>query len=720
MPDAPLEFPVNRFKQIFISRSLAALALLASGSALVAQSQPPPAKPPVAKKIPKIDVLHGDRRVDDYFWLREKSNPDVAAYLEAENAYADAVMKPTAELQEKLYHEMLGRIKQTDLSVPHRDRGYFYYSRTEEGKQYPIFCRKKGSLDAAEQITLDPNELGKGHKFFSVAAHAVSDDGRLLAYTFDTSGFRQYTLQVKDLDTGRVLSDRADKVGSVVWAADNQTLFYSVEDDAKRQYRLHRHRIGAKSDDDDLIYEEKDERFDIAAGRTRSRQYILLNSDSQTASEVQYLRADDPTGTWTVIVPRQSDVEYDVEHHGNEFYIRINDRGRNFRLVSTAITERAPQNWKEIVPHRPDVMLEGIDFFAQHYVLQEREGGLPRLRVTDLRSGESHGIEFPEPTYSVFAAANAEFDSETYRYNYQSLVTPNSVFDYDMNSRDATLLKQTEVLGGYDRTRYHSERIFATAGDGTKIPISLVYRNGIPRDGTTPMFLEGYGSYGFSFPVTFSSNDLSLLDRGVAMAAAHIRGGGEMGKAWHDQGRMMHKKNTFTDFIAAAEHLIAEKYTAQDRLVIQGASAGGLLMGAVTNMRPDLFKAVVSKVPFVDVINTMSDATLPLTATEFEEWGNPEIPAEYDYIKSYCPYTNLARKMYPAMLVKTSFNDSQVMYWEPAKYVARLRSLNSGSSAVFLKTNMAGGHGGSSGRYDRLHEDAFDYAFVLTQLGIKD
>jgi oligopeptidase B len=711
---------MNHIIRLQTRRVAACVALLVAASVCFARVDSPRAKPPVAKRVSKTDVVHGDRRADDYFWLREKSNPDVVAYLEAENAYTDSVMKPTERLQKKLYDEMLSHIKQTDLSVPHRDRGYFYYSRTEEGKQYPIYCRKKGSLDSAEQVTLDPNELGKGFPFFSVGAYSVSDDGRLLAYTFDTTGFRQYTLHIKNLDSGELLSDEAAKVGSVVWAADNHTVFYSVEDEAKREYRLYRHALGAPSNDDVLVYEEADERFDIAAGRSRSRQYIFMSSNSQTASEVQYIRADQPTSAWTVIVPRQNDVEYDVEHHGDQFYIRINDAGRNYRIVSAPVAHPEKEHWKELVPHRSDIMLEGMDFFAKYYVLQEREGGLPQVRVTDMSSGASHRIEFPEPTYAVFTAANPEFETTTLRYNYQSFVTPNSVFDYDMGSHETKLLKQTEVLGGYDPSRYRTERIHATAEDGTKIPISLVYRKDLVRDGKAPMLLEGYGSYGFPFPIAFSSNDISLLDRGVVMAAAHIRGGGEMGKAWHDQGRMMHKKNTFTDFIAAAEHLIAEKYTASDRLVIEGRSAGGLLMGAVTNMRPDLFKAVVSQVPFVDVINTMSDASLPLTATEFEEWGNPEVAEEYEYIKSYCPYTNLEHKRYPAILVKTSFNDSQVMYWEPAKYVAKMRALNDGAASVLLKTNMAAGHGGSSGRYDRLHEEAFDYAFILGQFGIKD
>ncbi len=707
--------PNSSFQCFYLALTLASFVTASAGQLGSSEF-----KPPVAKKAQKTSELHGDRLVDDYFWLREKANPEVAAYLEAENAYTDAVMKPTEALQKKLYDEMLGRIKQTDLSVPHRDRGYFCYSRTEEGKQYPIFCRKKGSLDAAEQITLDPNEVGKPYKFFSIGTHEVSDDGRLLAYTVDPTGFRQYTLQVKNLDTGDHLTELAERVGSVEWAADSKTVFYTVEDDAKRQYRLYQHRIGSKADDDNLIYEEKDERFDVSIGRSRSLEYLFLSSDSQTTTEVRYLRADSPTGEWQTILPREPEIEYEVDHRGDRFFIRINDVSRNFRLVSAPIADPRKANWVEFVPHRNDVMLEGADFFAQHYVMREREGGLPRLSVTDLHDGRSHRIEFPEPTYSIFAAANPEFDTTTFRYNYQSLVTPNSVYDYDMNGRKATLLKRTEVLGGFDPSRYQTEWIHARAADGVRIPISLVHKKGLPRDGSAPMFLDGYGSYGIPNSVTFSSNDLSLLDRGVIVGTAHIRGGGELGKPWHDAGRMKNKKNTFTDFIAAAEHLIAEKYTSRDRLAIQGGSAGGLLMGAVTNMRPDLFKAVVSKVPFVDVINTMSDASLPLTVTEFEEWGNPEVKEEYEYIKTYCPYTNLARKAYPATLVKTSFNDSQVMYWEPAKYVAKLRTLKTDPNPLLLKTNMSGGHGGSSGRYDRLKEDAFDYAFVITQLGVKN
>jgi oligopeptidase B len=672
--------------------------------------------PPVAKKAPKVDELHGDRRVDNYYWLREKTDPEVISYLEEESAYADAVMKPTGAFQEKLYQEMLGRIKQTDLSVPYRQGDYFYYSRTEEGKQYAIYCRKKGSLDAPEQIMLDVNELAKGEKFMAVGAFQVSDDGKLLAYSTDNTGFRQYTLRVKNMETGALLPDSVEKVVSTLWAADNKTLFYTVEDSAKRPYRLYRHRLSAKADD--LMYEEKDEMFRIFTYRTRSRAYIVLMSGSLTASEARYLPAGEPNGEWKLIEPRSKDHEYDLDHHGDLFYIRTNDTGRNFRLVTVPVRDPRRANWKELLPHRAEVMLQAAELFADYMVLVERQNGLPQFRITTLVNGESHYVKFPEPTYAASLAQNREFRATKLRYNYQSLVTPNSVFDYDMEKRGSELLKQTEVLGGYDAKQYESERLFAAASDGTKIPISIVYRKGLRKDGKAPLHLYAYGSYGSSTSATFSSNRLSLLDRGFVYAIAHIRGGGEMGKAWHDQGRMMNKRNTFTDFIAVAEHLIAQKYTSKEGLVISGGSAGGLLMGAVTNMRPDLFKVVVSYVPFVDVLNTMLDGSLPLTAGEWEEWGDPRKKNEYEYMKTYCPYTNIEKKAYPTTLVRTSFNDSQVMYWEPAKYVAKLRDHKTDSNPLLFKINMVAGHGGRSGRYEALRDAAYDYAFMLTQLGI--
>jgi oligopeptidase B len=674
-------------------------------------------KPPVAKRVPKPQTVNGVDITDQYFWLRDKPNPDVKAYLDAENAYTDAVMQHTTGLQAELYSEMLSHIKETDTQVPYKEGGFFYYSRTEQGKQYPIYCRKT-ALDAAEQVILDQNKLAEGEKFMNVGLMRVSDDGKLLAYTTDNTGFRQYTLQIKNLETGELYPEKMLKVGSVAWAADNKTIFYTVEEEqTKRQYRVYRHVLGTPVGSDAIAYEDPDERFNVHVQRTLSHDYLLIDSGSHTTTESRYLRADRPGGEWTVIAPRIQDQEYEVDQHGDQFLIRTNDKGRNFRLVSAPVATPGRDNWKEMIPHRADVMLAGINVFQDFYVIEEREKGLPQLQVIDFGSGESQTIEFPEPTYSAFPAQNREYKTAKYRYSYQSLVTPGSVYDYDVHAHKSELLKRVEVPG-YDHTQYESERLWATARDGTKIPVSIVYKKRFKKDGTHPMLLNAYGSYGYSYPVNFSASSLALLDRGFSVAIAHIRGGGDMGKPWHDAGRMMNKKNTFTDFIDSAEFLIAEKYTSKDKVVITGASAGGLLMGAVTNMRPDLFKAVVTKVPFVDVMNTMLDASLPLTVPEYEEWGNPNQKAAFDYMYSYSPYDNLAAKNYPAMLVKTSFNDSQVMYWEPAKYVAKLRTLKMDHNPLIFKINMAAGHGGSSGRYDYLHETAFDYAFMLWQVGM--
>jgi oligopeptidase B len=686
-------------------------------SSLPAASETPP-QPPVAKVIPHVSTLHGQKRMDNYFWLREKTNPAVRAYLDAENVYTDAVMKPTEQFQETLYNEIISHIKETDLDVPYRMGGWFYYSRTEKGKQYRIQCRKKGTLEAAEEVLLDLNELSRGQTYFSLGGYDVSDDGHLLAYSTDVTGFREYTLEVKDLRTSQLLPERLERIASMEWAADNRTFFYTTEDHAKRSYRLYRHQLKTPVTQDELVYEEKDERFNVFVNRSRSKAFLFSGSRSHTASEVRFLPADQPAGEWRLISARAADHEYDVDHHDDSFFIRSNLRGRNFALFKAPVSNPASEHWQEVVPHRTDVMLEEVNCFRDHYVLSEREGGLPQLRITAIRSGESHRVKFPEPTYAVHATSNHEFDTSILRYGYQSLVTPDSTYDYDMQSRGVKLLKRVEVPGGFDRANYESERIHAIAKDGTHIPVSLVYRKGLKRGGRAPLLLAGYGSYGSPMSVYFQSSRLCLLDRGFVCAFAHIRGGGDLGKPWHDAGRMMNKKNTFTDFIAVAEHLAAEKYTSNDRLIIAGGSAGGLLMGAVVNLRPDLFKAVVSHVPFVDVINSMSDESLPLTVAEFEEWGNPKVKAEYDYMNSYCPYTNLKPAAYPAMLVKTSFNDPAVMYWEPAKYVAKLRALKQDRNPLLLKVNMSGSHGGASGRYDRYREIAFDHAFVLTQLGI--
>jgi oligopeptidase B len=611
---------------------------------------------------------------------------------------------------------MVGHIKETDVSVPYRWGDYFYYTRTEQGKQYQINCRKKGSLDAKEEIVLDQNELAKGLKFFSVGAFVPSDDGNLLAYSTDTTGYRQYKLQLKDLRTGQLLPETFERVGNVAWATDNKTIFFTTEDAVtKRSDKFFRHVLG--SDKTDLLFEEKDELFDIGTVRSRDKAVILLGSESKTSTEWRYLPADAPTAELKIISPREADHEYNVDHRGDRFYIRTNKAAKNFRVVTAPVSNPSQANWKELIAHRPEVKIEDIDLFAKHLVLSEWEKGLEKIEILDFQTNKRHSVGFPEPVYSVSLAQNREFTTSVVRYNYQSLVTPGSVFDYDMNLRRGTLLKETEVPGGFNKNNYKSERLFAVASDGTKIPLSVVYHNGTKLDGSAPLLLYGYGSYGYSIAPTFNSNRLTLLDRGAVYVIAHIRGGGELGEEWRQEGRMMKKMNTFTDFIASAEYLVKNKYTSSDRLVIQGGSAGGLLMGAVTNMRPDLFKAVVAQVPFVDVLNTMLDASLPLTTSEYIEWGNPNEKAAYEYMKQYSPYDNVGRKNYPSMLVKVSLNDSQVPYWEGAKLVARLRATKTDNNPLLLKTNMGAGHGGSSGRYDFLHEVAFDYAYMLWQMG---
>jgi oligopeptidase B len=702
------------------ARLLLVLSLvLALNGAALAQSTSDPNKlqPPMTEKKTKTTKIHNDTMVDDYFWLREKANPEVIAHLEAENVYAEAAMKPTAALQDKLYKEMVGHIKETDYSVPFQWGKYFYYTRTEQGKQYPINCRKKGSPDAQEEVVLDRNEMAKGLKFFSVGAFVPSDDGNLLAFSTDTTGYRQYKLQIKDLRTGQILPETFERAGNVAWATDNKTIFFTTEDAVtKRSDKFFRHVLG--SDKTDLIFEEKDELFDISTGRSRDAAVILLGSESKTSTEWRYLPAGAPTAELKIISPREADHEYSVDHRGDLFYIRTNKGAKNFRVVTAPVSNPAQTNWKELIAHRPEVKVEDIDLFAEHLVLSEWEKGLQRIEILDFKTNKRHRVEFPEPVYSASVAENREFGTPVLRYNYQSLVTPTSVFDYNMNTGKATLLKETEVPGGFDKNNYKSERLFATATDGTKIPLSVVYRNGTKLDGSAPLLLYGYGSYGISIAPTFNSNRLALLDRGVIYVIAHIRGGGELGEEWREAGRMMKKMNTFTDFINSAEFLVKNKYTASDRLVIQGGSAGGLLMGAVVNMRPDLFKAVVAQVPFVDVLNTMLDASLPLTTSEYIEWGNPNEKAAYDYMKQYSPYDNVGRKNYPSMLVKVSLNDSQVPYWEGAKFVARIRALRTDNNPLLLKVNMGAGHGGSSGRYDFLHDLAYDYAYILWQMGL--
>ena len=687
-------------------------------------------RPPHARQEPTPTTLHGQTLEDNYRWMRDKSSPELLEYLEAENAYTHSVMAPTEALQAKLYAEMLSHIKETDESVPYRDRGWFYSVRTVEGKQYPIHCRRRAmgsKFDAmqSEEVVLDVNQLAEGQPFMSVGSMTVSPDGLKLAYSTDNTGFRQYTLHVRDLTTGADLTDSALRVGSIVWAADSATLFYTTEDEVtKRHDHLFRHRLGDAASLDTVVYEEKDERFNLAVGKTRDCRYLLMEAGSHTTSETRFLSAETPEGEFRMIAPRVDEQEYAVDHRDGLFYIRTNDVGKNFRVVTVPVETAGREFWTELIPLDKDAPLEDFELFEAFCVSSRRRLGLPTLTVTSIeangRLGDSREIAFPEPVYSAGSHANPEFETENFRYSYQSLVSPASVYEYDVKTGGSTLLKQQEVPGGFDSSLYRSERVWVEAADGVRVPVSVVYRRDFFKcDSKNPLYLYGYGSYGYPLPIGFGAARLSLLDRGVVIAYAHIRGGGEMGDSWHDAGKMMVKLNTFTDFIAAAEQLVAKGYGAKDRVAIEGGSAGGLLMGAVVNMRPDLFRVVLSHVPFVDVMNTMLDASLPLTVAEYEEWGNPNEAEAFAYMRSYSPYDNLKAGAYPAMLVKTSLNDSQVMYWEPAKYVAKLRTLKTNDTPLLLHINMDAGHGGASGRYDYLKEIAFDYAFLLRELGVE-
>ncbi len=676
---------------------------------------------PIAAKHPQELVTHGDKRIDNYYWLRQQDNSEVIDYLKAENSYTEEQMQHTRELQASLYDEILSRIQETDLSVPYRIEDYYYYSRTEEGQAYPIFCRKYQSLDAAEEILLDENELAKDEDFFSLGVASISPNQQILAYSTDTTGAEQYTLFFLDLKTRSLyLETIANTYYSFAWGNDDRTVFYTKVDSANRPYQLWRHTLGNNPDDDVLVYQEDNESYYLSVGKTRSRAYILLDLSSKITSELHYLDANNPGGEFQPFQPRQTGIEYSIEHHSDRFYIVTNESAINFKLMSTPVERTDKSNWQTVIPHREDVMLEGIDAFADYLVIYEQQEGLPTARIQTLATGEMTQLSFPEPTYSFYGGNNPEFETTKFRFGYSSLTTPSSVFDYDLTTGERELKKETEVLGGYDRSLYKSERLTAIAPNGTEVPISLVYKQGIERDGSNPLWLTGYGSYGYSYPIGFSSIRLSLLDRGMVYAIAHIRGGEEMGRKWYEDGKFLKKKNTFTDFIACAEHLIAEKWTNSDRLVISGGSAGGLLMGAVVNERPDLFKVVVADVPFVDVLTTILDTSLPLTVLEWEEWGNPNEAQYYEYIKSYSPYDNVTAKEYPAMLITAGLNDSRVKYWEPAKWTAKLRELKTDDNLLLLKTNMSAGHGGASGRYEYLQEIAFEYAFVLDRLNLAD
>ena len=676
------------------------------------------ASPPVAKVVPVSTTLFDDTRTDPYAWLRDRNDPDTILYLEAENDYTKAMTKSTEPLQAKLYDEMLARIKQTDLSVPVKKDDYYYYSRTEEGKQYAIYCRKQGSLDAPEEILLDGNVLGEGKKYFRIGNFAVSPNHRLLAYSVDFEGDEMYTIRVMDLETRVLLADEIPNTYySLEWGEDNRTFFYTILDEAKRPYQVYRHTLGEK--ENTLIYHEEDQRFTLEVSKTSSRAYILIEIGSPLTSEVRYVSADRPYEPLQTVLPRVHQVEYDLTHHGDSFYIRTNDHAKTFRVVRAPVSDPSRSNWQDFLPARELATVESVHAFRDYLAIEERDRGLTQIRIHHFPTNSAYRIEFPEPVFSSSLGTNAEFDTHVLRFHYTSLVTPACVFDYDMRTRQRELKKQQEVLGGYDPSQYQSERIFAKAPDGTEVPVSIVYKKCVQRDGTAPMLLYGYGSYGISIDPTFNSDRLSLLDRGMVYAIAHIRGGGDLGKPWHEAGRMLGKMNTFTDFIAAAEHLICQKYTSADRLAIMGGSAGGLLMGAVTNLRPGLFAVVVANVPFVDALNTELDATLPLTVGEWEEWGNPAQKEYYDYIKSYAPYENVEAKEYPKILVTAGLNDPRVSYWEPAKWVAKLRALKKDQRILLLKIQMGSGHFGASGRYERWKETAFNYTFILHALGIE-
>ena len=686
-----------------------------------------PGGAPVAKRVPKEVVQHGERRVDDYAWLRNKEDPAVIKYLEAENAHTAAVMAPAKGLEEKLFKEIVGRLKEDDQEVPYRKGNWVYYSRTAKGKQYPTFCRRRhvragdaAAPEPAEQVTLDLNSLAEGKQYYDLGASEVSDDGNLIAYAEDVAGSREFKLRVKDLRSGKTLGEKIDHVSGIKWAADGRTIFYTLQNEAKRSYRLMAHALGTPAAQDRLVYEEKDAQYELGVGRTRSGRFLVVTSASKTTAEARVIPADKPDAAPVLVAARREGHEYYVDEQGGQFYVRTNDKGPNFRLVRVAVGDPREEKWEEVLPHRDAVVLENAECFESTIALFERAEALPGLRLMNPRTGKVVPVAFPEKLCAVGPGANAEYATTAVRVEYQSMVTPRTVYDVDLGTGALALLKRREVLGGYDPAKYVTERVYATAGDGARVPVSMVRRKDYVGGGPRPMLLDGYGAYGYAADVYFSAANLALLDRGVTVAMAHPRGGGDFGRRWYDAGRMANKPNTFTDFIACADYLVNQGYTTRDTLAIEGASAGGLLVGAVLNSRPDLCRVAVMEMPFVDMLNTMSDETLPLTTQEYAEWGNPNVRAEYEWIKGYCPYTNLGAKAYPAMLVRTGINDAQVMFHEPAKYVARMRAVRTERGrTLLLKVNMGSGHGGASGRYDAIREIAFHHAFVLRELGVE-
>lgn len=682
---------------------------------------------PVAEKKAKELTAHGDTRLDPYYWMNDffKKGPDstkVVEYLNAENKYYDTMMAGTKDLQEKLYNEMKGRIKEKDESVPYFKNGYYYYTRTVEGKDYYVSCRKKGNMSAPEEVLLDVNKMAEGYKYFRVGGTSVSPDNKLLAYGVDTVSRNEYTIYVKNLETGEIYKDAISRTQSdPTWAADNKTIFYTSKNPVTLlSEKIKRHLLGTDAATDAVVYEEKDPTNYIGVGKTKSDKYITIYTGGTLSSEIRFIPADQPTAAFKVFQPRMKEVLYSVEHANDKFYIRTNKNARNFKIMTSPEDKTDTSAWVEMIPHNDSVLISGIEVFKNFVVVSERRRGLTQLHIINNQNKQEHFIDFGEATYAAYSLETPEYNTDTMRYYYTSLTTPASEYDYNMITKEKKLLKQQEVVGGYDGSQYVTERLYAKATDGTTIPISVVYKKGFKKDGSMPLLLYGYGSYGASMDASFSSTRLSLLDRGFAYALAHIRGGQEMGRYWYEDGKMMKKKNTFTDFINCAEFLLANKYTSKEHLYTMGGSAGGLLMGAVVNMRPDLWKGVVAQVPFVDVLTTMSDPTIPLTTNEYDEWGNPANKESYDYMKSYSPYDNVKKQAYPNMLITTGLHDSQVQYFEPAKWVARLRELKTDSNHLLLHTDMEAGHGGASGRFKALRDRAREYAFFFALEGIKD
>ena len=675
----------------------------------------PNIEPPKAKIEEHTTSIHGIELKDNYFWLRGKEKPEVIEYLKAENAYKDSMTAHTNDFQKELYDEMVARINETDLSVPVKNGDYYYYSRTVQGKNYPIYCRKKGNLEAAEEILLDANTEAEGKKYFSLGAFKISPNHNMLAYSVDSDGSEYYDIFFKNLETGEVSEDVILKTGgTVVWANDNATVFYTMLDKAHRPHQLQRHQINEKGST--LIYQEDDERYFLGASKSKDDAYVYLNLGSKITDETHFLDANHPTSEFKIFAPRKQGEEYDITHHKGKFYITTNANALNFKVMVTDAENTSRENWKEYIPHDDKVLVSSVEAFENHLVVYHRKDGLKQIKVVNLATNENHDITFPEPVYTYSGSSNPDFKSNSIRMTYSSLITPRTVYDYNLDTREFDEKKVYEVQGGYNKDDYETKRIFATASDGTKVPISIAYKKGIELNGENPCYLYGYGSYGSNLDPYFSTIRLSLMDRGFVYAMAHIRGGSEMGRKWYEDGKFLNKKNTFTDFVACAEAMVKEKYTNSDKLAISGGSAGGLLMGACVNLRPDLFKVVVADVPFVDVMNTMLDETIPLTVVEYEEWGNPNDKTYFDYMLSYSPYDNVEAKGYPNMLITAGLNDPRVQYWEPAKWCAKLRAVKTDNNTLILKTNMGAGHGGASGRYERIKEIAFEYAFVCDKI----